>query len=173
MKFIAYSAFIFLFLISCNQKADDKPIDFMTDGGEVLIVPQLPIAPRWIEDTEQIISESMRDSINAYCSHIFEKTGHLPMIHTVAQLEPYVNLNEYASAIDAYWADDGQKYFIFLISDKLMEVRIIHGTFTESLLPPDFTDKVLEYDMFPYFRSLNYSQGILEALKTYEEALTK
>lgn len=166
---ISYVIIILLIFTSCGGKKEE-PVDFMNENGPE-IVSDLPEAPRWLNDKEAILSEEEEDSINSMCELIFNKTGHMPMVHTIGDVAPYENLNDYTSAIDLMWADAGQKYFIFIVSDQLMEIRIIHGEVTEGLLSPDFTDVVLQNEVYPEFRNNHYAQGILNALAEYLNAL--
>ncbi len=168
---ISYLIVILLIFSFCGGKKEE-PVDFMNEDGPE-IVSDLPEAPRWINDKEAILSDEEEDSINSMCELIFNKTGHMPMVHTVGDVAPYENLNDYTSAIDMMWADAGQKYFIFIVSDAFMEIRIIHGEITESLLSPDFTDVVLQDEIYPAFRNNEYAQGIYNALFAYLDALKK
>ncbi len=158
-----------MFVFSCVNK-NNEPIDFMNDDSNVVIAPQLPDAPRWVSDTEEILNTGI-DSIQDLCNLIYEETGHMIMIHTIESYDPYDNLNDYTSALDLLWADDGKKYVIFIISDKLEELRIIHGEATETILPLDFTEMIMNRDMFPEFRNGNYSGGVLNALESYRQIL--
>jgi uncharacterized membrane protein YgcG len=157
---------------SCgNNKKDKETSEFEVQGGEIVIDAELPDAPRWLSDYEQIFTPLETDSINSICNEIFEKCGHIPMIHTISDFSPYNNLNEYTNAIDIAWSDPGQKYFIIIISEAMEEVRFIHGQETEEQLHPDFADSVMQNDMFPNFRTGNYGTGIIESLKSYLKAL--
>jgi len=169
-----FSLISILVITSCgNKNKSDDTVDFMNDGGEMLELPNLPDAPRWIDDSEKIFAIEEFENINTLCNFMFESTGHMPMIHTVVDYSPYSNLNEYAGAIDALWADKGQKYIIIIISDRLEELRIIYGELTESALNEDFTDRVMQNDMFPYFKTGNYAKGVENALQSYQRALSK
>jgi uncharacterized membrane protein YgcG len=166
-----YLITMLLIIASCGQKKE-KPIDFMTNENPE-IAADLPDAPRWLNDKEGILTDAEEDSINSLCEQLFNETGHMPMIHTIGDVSPYENLNDYTSALDVMWADAGQKYFIFIVSDALMEIRIVHGEVTESMLSPDFTDVVLQNEVYPAFRIDQYATGIMNALHKYLSSLKK
>lgn len=168
---VLYILLVLFLFASCVQKKKE-PIDFMNDDFPE-IASNLPDAPRWVNDKEGILTEAEEDSINKLCEQIFNTTGHMPMVHTIGDFSPYENLNDYTNAIDAMWADAGQKYFILIVSDILMEIRIIHGEKTEGMLSPDFTDIVLQNDVYPEFREDHYFTGIMNALHTYLVTLKK
>ncbi len=167
MRWIAIFLLTLFFTACVNHSKDSDDSQFLSENGEITVSVQLPDAPRWIDDSEQLFSKNQTDSLNQQCNSIFEQTGHMPMIHTVSNIEPYSSLNEYTNAIDLMWSDKGKKYFIILISKTFEEVRIIHGEVTESFLPADFTDMIMQTDMFPEFRENNYFTGITNALNRY------
>lgn len=167
MRLLPVFIFAILFAACGNRSGQKDNNDFLEGQNGAMVLPVLPDAPRWMNDSENLFNETETDTLNKLCNSIFELTGHMPMIHTVAEIEPYSSLNEYTSAIDALWSDKGQKYFIIIISDALEEVRIIHGEITESKLPGDFTDRIMQMDMFPEFKQNNYFQGIHNALNRY------
>lgn len=163
---------LLIIFISCNN--NKEAVDFGVNENEgVSAVPTLPDAPRWIEDSEDIFTKEQEDTLNLLCEEIFSLTKHIPMIHTVLSVEPYSSLNEYTSAIDKSWADGSNKYFIFIISDKLMEIRIIQGEVTEQIIPAEITNSILEKDVFPEFGKGNYYKGIIYALIKYKEILLR
>jgi uncharacterized protein len=166
MRFLCLASLLIL-ICSCQSNHRKTESDFMTEGATQAFPDQFPEAPRWVDDSENIFSKSEKKSLNDLSNMIFEKTGHIPMIHTTRKIEPYTNLNEYTSAIDKAWADSGGRYFIIIISDQLEEVRFVHGEITESLLPPDFVDKVMQNDLFPEFKTGNYARGVEKALNSY------
>jgi len=168
-----FTIFLLSFIVSTcsNNKNNKETSGFQVQGGEVIMAAEFPDAPRWLNDMEQILSPAETDSINTICNEIFEQFGHMPMIHTISSYTPYHNLNEYTNAIDIAWSDPGQKYFIIIVSDALEEVRFIHGEETEAQLHPDFTEIVMQNDMFPHFRTGNYGAGIIQSLKSYLKEL--
>lgn len=154
-----------------NKAVDSESLLFNPEESEICF--GLPDAPRWIDDSENLFSKAERDTINKICEQIFSQTGYMAMIHTVSSFGAYQGLNQYTKALDIAWADAGQKYFIFIISASLEELRIIHGELTENKLHNNFADFVMQKDIFPEFKAGNYSKGILSALYSYREALKK
>jgi uncharacterized protein len=161
---------ILIIFLSCNN---NKTTDFPIEANEVISLPNIPDAPRWIDDGEDILTKEQEDTLNLLCGEIFDLTKHIPMINTVLSVEPYSSLNEYTSAVDNAWKDESQRYFIFIISDKLMEIRIIQGEITEQIIPAEVTNSILDKNVYPEFIKGNYYVGIANALKVYKEILLK
>lgn len=160
-----------LLIVSCKNTSKEEKEDFMDTGGEEILMPDFPDAPRWVDDSEQILTKAEKDSMNKLCETIFSETGHFPMVHTTGSFEPYNSLNDYTGAIDQVWADKSQKYLIIIVSGKLEEVRFIHGEKTEPLLHPGFVDDLMQNEMFPEFRTGNFAGGIIRTLRRYNTAL--
>ena len=139
---------LLIIFISCNN--NKEAVDFGVNENEgVSAVPTLPDAPRWIEDSEDIFTKEQEDTLDLLCEEIFSLTKHIPMIHTVLS----------------------EKYFIFIISDKLMEIRIVQGEITEKIISAETTNSILEKNVFPEFTNGNYYGGLMYALIKYKEIL--
>lgn len=169
MKSLKY--FVLLLIIaSCNSNNPEKESEFVVVPDDVN-EPVLPDAPRWISDEEQLFTIEDATAINQLSDSVFNTTACMIMIGTVRTYEPYVNFNDYTAAIDAAWADQSQNYLIILISDELMEVRVVQGEVVEKNLPLTFTDDVIQDILVPHFRSNDYAGGIKNAIQTYGDAL--
>ncbi len=171
MRFIAL--FLIIIVASCTNSNKKENNDFITDGAQDVLVPDFPDTPRWVEDSEKILSQAEKDSINAICEEIFSKSGHFPMILTTGNYDPYNNLNDFTAAIDKAWAEKSQKYFIIIVSRHLEEVRFVHGQKTELLIHSDFIDNIMQNEMFPEFRNDRFADGIILALNRYRNILIR
>jgi len=160
--------------ISCNSnnKIKEQEADFLGEENHSLM-SQLPEAPRWILDNENIFNADELNQLQSIADSMFSTTGNMCMIQTIETYKPFNSLNEYAQAIDANWHDDSQKYIIIILSTSLVEVRIINGDMLEKAIPNSFTDYVIQQVMIPEFSNNNYFEGIKKTINLYIETLSK
>ena len=160
-----------ILMSSCSNNKKETENDFISEENGLVVVPQISEAPRWVNDSESLFSIEEIDSLNILWERIYNLSSHIIMIHTIYDTEPYSNINDYTSAIDNAWADASNKYVIFIISDKLMQIRIVHGEVSEQIIPSNITNEILNQFVYPEFRNKKFYRGVCDAITEYEKIL--
>ncbi|WP_405380577.1 TPM domain-containing protein [Phascolarctobacterium sp.] len=133
--------------------------------------PAVPPKPSgngiYVQDYAGVISASDKQQMLALGQDLDKKTTAQVAVLTVKSLEGYP-IEEYALEVLRQWgigSKDKNNGVLLLISTGDRRSRIEVGYGLEGVLPDGLTGRIQDRYMIPYFKSGNYSKGILQGYK--------
>ncbi|HCB63249.1 MAG: hypothetical protein A2W93_11240 [Bacteroidetes bacterium GWF2_43_63] len=161
-------------LISCgNQKQTDAEDNFevVADTMDSKVTPKILGT---ITDYEKLFTEGESKTLAARCAD-FEKKNAIPIgVFTSENIGDYNNFTEYADAVSEKWngCKDNQG-LLFVISNKLGEIRMISCPATENRISDKDFDYVINTVIFDSFRKNQFFDGIINALEYLDLKIKK
>lgn len=122
----------------------------------------------YINDFEGVFTEQQKSKLEKIVFEYEKSTTREIVIITINSIEPYKNINNFATDISNYWGVGKSKKnngLTILFSKKLREIRISTGTGTALILTDNVCDKVLKEIIIPEFKKENYFIGIEKGVK--------
>jgi len=159
-------------LISCgNQKQQDTEDDFevVADTMKAKVNPKIQGT---ITDYEKLFTEGESKTLASRCTG-FETKNAIPVgVFTCDNIGDFNNFTEYADAVSTKWngCKDNQG-LLFVISNKLGEIRMISCPATENRITDKDFDYVINTVIFDAFRKNQFSDGIISALDYLDEKM--
>lgn len=162
-----------LTLISCGNRSNstDNNFEVVADTLANKVVPEVKGA---ITDYEKLFNEGELKSLAATCEN-FEKDNAVPVgVFTSENISDFNNFTEYADAVSEKWngCKDNQG-LLFVISNKLGEIRMISCPATENRISDNDFDYVINTVIFDEFRKNQFADGIIKALDYLGQKINK
>jgi uncharacterized membrane protein YgcG len=167
------AALIPLMVCSCgnSKSTSDKDFEVAADTMKNKVTPKIQGT---ITDYEKLFTNGESKTLASRCVD-FEKKNAIPIgIFTSDNIGDYSNYAEYADAVSEKWngCKDNQG-ILFVISNKLGEIRMISCPATESRISDTDFDYVINTVIFDSFRKNQFFDGIVNALDYLDQKIKK
>lgn len=166
MKKLVYSSlFVCIFLVACvnnSQTEEDSTFSVSADTLKSYILPDINGN---INDYEKLLSKEQRELFSNHCTQ-FEKEYAIPIaMFSCDNIGDFNNFTQYADAVSEKWngCKDNQG-LIFVISNKLGEIRLISCPATEAKFSDEDFNYVINTIIFGEFRNNNFFEGLDKSL---------
>jgi uncharacterized protein len=153
--------YIFLFvllqtILACGQTTNNtEQINYPKPNG-------------WVNDYENLFSESEEKTLDSLISDFERKTSNEIVIisvdSTILQNE---KLDSFALHFANYWGvgkKDKNNGILFCISSQQRKIRIENGLGIEKVLTNEKTKEIMDKNIIPYYKKMEYYKGTLEGL---------
>lgn len=123
---------------------------------------------KWINDSERLFSDSTEKIFTELITEHESKTTNEIAIITIANFNPYANIDEYSLAtanklgIGKKGKDNG---VLIVVSKTQRRIRISTGYGIESKLTDELCQQIIQNNIIPEFKKDDYETGVFEGLK--------
>lgn len=165
---------LMLTLISCGHQksqAIDNDFEVVADTMQSKITPKVQGT---ITDYEKLFTEGESKTLVNRCNE-FEAKNAIPVgVFTCDNIGDFNNFTEYTDAVSTKWngCKDNQG-LLFVISNKLGEIRMISCPATENRITDNDFDFVINTVIFDAFRKSQFFDGIINALDYLDDKIKK
>lgn len=164
-----------LLLVSCGSKQKDESgnQDFEITGDEM----KTNVTPKMtgiVTDNERLFKAEELTALLEKCK-AFETKNSIPVaILTNANFGDFNSFTEFADAVSGKWdICKEEQGILFVISDKLGEIRVISCPVTETRISDKDFEYVINTVIFDAFRIGKYGEGIMNALDYLDQKIKR
>lgn len=121
----------------------------------------------YVNDFENIFTSEQRIKLDKRIGVYELETTNEIVIVTIDSIEPYENINDFATDLSNEWGigkTEKNNGLLILFSKSLREIRISTGLGTEKILTDEICKKVIDQTIIPEFKKGNYYNGIEKGL---------
>ena len=154
-----------------NQQNTENDFEVVADTMNAKVTPQILGT---ISDYEKLFTEGESKTLARRCAG-FETKHAIPVgVFTCDNIGDFNNFTEYADAVSTKWNGCKDNHgLLFVISNKLGEIRMISCPLTENSITDNDFDYVINTVIFDAFRKNQFSDGIISALDYLDEKIKK
>ncbi len=128
---------------------------------------KFPKSVGYVNDFEQIFTITQKFQLEKIISEYEKQTTNEIAIITIATIEPYDNMKDFATDISNEWGvgkKETKNGLTILFSKTLKEIRISTGNGTEKILTDKICKDIIDQTMIPEFKNGKYYNGIEKGL---------
>ncbi|MPM08399.1 hypothetical protein SDC9_54711 [bioreactor metagenome] len=160
-------------MVSCGSRSNSSDNDFEVVA-DTLANKAVPEMKGVVTDYEKLFTQGEAKTLISRCE-AFEKDNAVPVgVFTSENIGEFNNFTEYADAVSEKWNGCKENQgLLFVISNKLGEIRMISCPATEGRISDNDFDYVINTVIFDEFRKNQFADGILKALDYLGQKIKK
>ncbi|TDQ27534.1 TPM domain-containing protein [Tenacibaculum caenipelagi] len=159
--------FLLLFLVSLENFSQNDSIKKQIIEIINFKNKNFPFPIGYVNDYEQIFTKEQNEKLEKLISDYEKSTTNEIAIVTISSIEPYDNINDFATDLSNDWGVGKSKKdngLVIIISKNLRLIRISTGNNTEKILTDEICKKIIDNTMIPEFRKGEFYTGIKKGL---------
>ncbi|MBA5628597.1 TPM domain-containing protein [Moheibacter sp. BDHS18] len=165
MKFIFAILLVGFTFIQCSKITSNENTKkiYTIENAESLLPKPIGL----VNDFTYTFTQGQRAELEKFLRDYSKRTTNQIVIVTVDEIQPYTNINDYATDLGNYWGvgtAEKNNGLVIVLNMKSREIRISSGYGAGKVLSDEFLKKIIDEEIIPYFKQNNFYEGLMKGL---------